>query len=409
MQAPAQPLAAAAKPEHVPDARVHDFDLYAPADPGADLFDVYKALQESAAPDIFWTPRNGGHWMAKRGDYVLDILKDHERFSSRFVMVPKARNSGRTAIPIMLDPPDHGPYRALLSHAFSIRSIAEMKPDIRRFTVELVDGLAARGACDFVRDFALMFPIGVFLRLVDLPMEHREDLLAVVQRVVHPGPDDLKAEPTRPLADYLAPIVAARRAQPGSDLISQLGQGQVFDRPLTYDEHLNMCVLLLIGGLDSVANTLGFFARFLADNPAHRRQLVAEPELVSRAVEELLRRFPTVAALCRTAKLDMDYGGAPIRAGDIVVCPTNQANLDPRLFPDPMRVDFARRPNIGTFGSGPHKCPGAALARMELGLFLEEWLRRIPDFEVAPGAEIVFKPGINIAYRSLPLVWEAAA
>jgi len=168
-------------------------------------------------------------------------------------------------------------------------------------------------------------------------------------------------------------------------------------------------VLLLIGGLDSVANTLGFFARFLADHPTERRQLVAQPDLIPRAVEELLRRFPTVAALCRTAKQDLDYGGAPIRAGDIVVCPTNQANFDPRLFPDPMRVDFARRPNIGTFGSGPHKCPGAALARMELGLFLEVWLGRIPDFAVTPGAEIIFKPGINIAYRSLPLAWETSA
>ena len=392
-------------PAHVPAALVHDFDVYAPGPPEADLFEVYKALQDSAVPDIFWSRCNGGHWVAKRGDRVLEILKDHQRFSSRHAMVPKSRNSPGAAIPIQLDPPEHGEYRALLSHAFSIRSIGEMKDDIRAFTVELIDGLAARGGCDFVADFAQMFPIGVFLRLVDLPMAHRDALLTSVQRLIHPRPEDLAASPTQPLVDYLSPIVEARRARPGEDLISRLGQSEVFGRRLSFEEHLKMCVLLLVGGLDSVANTLGFFARFLADNPDHRRRLIAEPALIPRAVEELLRRFPTVAALCRTAVADVSFGGAPMREGDIVVCPTNQANFDDRLFPDPLRVDFDRRPNIASFGNGPHKCPGATLARTELALFIEEWLRRIPDFAVAPGAAVAFKPGINIAYRSLPLVW----
>jgi cytochrome P450 len=176
---------------------------------------------------------------------------------------------------------------------------------------------------------------------------------------------------------------------------------------MTEADLLSMCTLLLIGGLDSVANTLGFVARFLADNPAHRRRLIEEPGIVSRAVEELLRRFPTVqAGAGREVVHDTEFGGMSLKAGDILMAPTSMMNFGALDYENPLEVDFDRAvPAVGTFGNGPHKCPGANLARTEITIFLQEWLKRIPDFQVKPGATVEFMSGVNISYAALPLVW----
>jgi cytochrome P450 len=393
-------------PGHVPPDRVRDYDVYQPSAPGTDYFAGLACLR-AEAPPIFWTRNNGGHWVATDSNLVREMLRDSDRFSSHVLVVPRANNPpGRGFVPIHLDPPEHTQYRAHLSLALSRKQVHEMTEGIRSFTIGLIEELQPRGACDFVADFAFHMPIRVFLRLVDLPEEHRLGLLAEVSKMIHPGGD--KAAAVRQLMEYLAPVVAARRADPGDDLISWLSVREVHGVRMSEADLLSMCTLLLIGGLDSVANTLGFVARFLADNPAHRRRLIEEPAIVSRAVEELLRRFPTVqAGNGREVVHDTELGGITLKRGDVVMAPTSIMNFGALDYNNPLEVNFDRPvPAVGTFGHGPHKCPGANLARTEITIFLQEWLKRIPDFQVKPGAKVDFVSGVNISYAELPLVWK---
>ena len=177
-------------------------------------------------------------------------------------------------------------------------------------------------------------------------------------------------------------------------------------QPITVEALTPMIFLLLVGGLDTVASAMGFAARFLATSPEHRRELVEHPERIPNAVEELLRRFPVVNQ-GRVVVSDMTYKGVDMRAGDQIIMPTTLHGLDDRKFDDPLRVDFSRpTPIHSTFGNGAHRCPGSLLARTELKIFLEEWLKRIPDFRIKPGATPGVRAGVNATLYSLPLVWD---
>lgn len=390
-------------PDHVPAELVYDYDIYEPGPPGSDFFAELYALKHKAPP-IFWTRHNEGHWYVADAKLANQVFRDPDHFSSKMLVAPKSNNADEGFVPIFLDPPEHGKYRTHLSVALSRKGVAELAPGVRQLAIDLIEDLAPRGGCEFMGDFAFKLPIIVFLRLVDLPEEHREALLEQVAKVIRPGSN--KAEIIGALAAYLAPIIKERRANPGDDLISWLSTREIDGERMAEDKLHSMCTLLLIGGLDSVANTLGFFARFLAENPGHRRQIIDNPEIISSAVEELLRRFPTVTAGAgRLCIQDTQLGPAMIRAGDLLMQPTPMMNFDDETYPDPLKVDFSRRiSSVGTFGQGVHRCVGANLARSELTIFLEEWLKRIPDFELAD-EELTFQAGVNISYRSVPLKW----
>lgn len=177
------------------------------------------------------------------------------------------------------------------------------------------------------------------------------------------------------------------------------------DRPITHSEVLGECSNALFGGLDTVAGTMGFFARFLAENPAHRQQLIDDPALIPDAIEELMRRF-SIPLISRRVTQDLELDGVQMKAGDLVILETCLHGLDERAWLEPMTVDFKRCPRDHmAFGSGIHKCPGANLARSELVIFLEEWLRRIPNFSIKPGDKAMTACGAVMGMLRLPLVW----
>jgi cytochrome P450 len=166
-----------------------------------------------------------------------------------------------------------------------------------------------------------------------------------------------------------------------------------------------MVTLLLFAGLDTVVSTLGFFAFFLARHPRSRAALLADPALVNNAVEELLRRY-SVSVLARQVCAEVDLGGVILRPGEMVMAPIPLDGLDDGKYPDAASVDFSRKvTNHASFGSGVHRCLGSMLARTELRIFLEEWLRRIPDFEIEPCAVIAVTASSVSTIDSLPLVW----
>jgi cytochrome P450 len=392
-------------PEHVSPSLVYDFDIYNVEVEAGDYHAALKRLHGPGVPDIFWTPKNGGHWVATRGEDIYQIFKDSERFSSQKLVVPAERNTHRLP-PIFLDPPEQAKYRMLIAPVLSPKAVAALADSARVQAIDLIEGFYSRGGCEFVSEFAQHLPIGIFMRMVDVPAEDRGKLLEWADQQVRPSSDVEREEGFRNIFTYAAQKVKERRAQPGMDVISQLTRAKIDGREITDEELVSMVSLLLIGGLDTVASAMGFAARFMATSPRHRQELIDHPDRVPAAVEELLRRFPVVNQ-GRMVLHDMEYKGANMKAGEMIILPTTLHGLDDRKFEDPMEVNFQRpTPIHSTFGNGAHRCPGSLLARTEMKIFLEEWLKRIPDFQIQPGAAVGVRAGVNATLFNLPLVWE---
>lgn len=396
----------AAIPAHVPPQLVVDWDFLHAVAGDDDPFLTLKRLHDG--PDIFWTPHNKGHWVATRGEDIRRILSDHETFSSRVIFLP-AMDRPRI-VPAEIDPPHHAAYRALIQPFFYPNAIASWADEARALAASLIDGFRAKGECEFIADFALQLPIIVFMKMCDLPLAHREMLLDWVGPIFRPSGEADIQEARAKFTTYLVGIIAERRARPGSDLLSKALAGTIEGRPLDDAEALSIINSLVLGGLDTAASSMGWMALFLAQHPDHRRQLIEEPKLIPNAVEELLRRFgiPTIA---RVVAKDIVFHGVALKEGDPILMSACLHGMDEQSFENPLEVDFrradARRHSV--FGQGIHRCPGSTLAIAEFKIFLEEWLKRIPDFWIKPGAAVRTGSGIVHSVLSLPLAWNQGA
>jgi cytochrome P450 len=402
MHAAALPPAPA--PAHVPPDRIVDFDLYQPPGLEFGIQAAWLRLRDSQPHQVIWTPRHGGHWVALDGPLIYRLYGDYEYCSNEVSVVP--RPAQKTPLGALnYDPPQHHDFRILLNSGLGSKSVRSAEPMIRRLTIELIERFRTRGQCEFVREFASILPLSIFLSLVDIPASDREMLAGWVQEITHPsGELDHDGAIARFWA-YLLPIVQARRANPGRDMISDIASGTVFGRPLTDAEAMGACTHLMIAGLDTVAAFVGFMMKHLAEHPAQRQRLADEPKLIGPAITEFLRRFPMVTGIRLVAR-DLHVGGVVIPAGDLIALPTILANLSAELYEDPLAVKWERPPGpIATFGNGPHRCPGSPLAKVEVRILLEEWLKRIPDFTLGEG-DIGYGGGFVGTIDKLYLRWD---
>lgn len=314
-------------------------------------------------------------------------------------------------IPVEVDPPQHTAYRRFLNPRFVPREIAKLEPEVRRLVGELVDLLESRDGCDFHEEFATPLPSGIFLALMGLPADDLPQFLRwrddTIRPDVPPGDFEAAQEVRQRTAvavnDYFREAIASRRDHPDQTLLSDVVQATIGGEPLTELELLGISHLLLLGGLDTVTATLDCMVAFLAEHPDERRQLVAEPDRIPAAVEELLRWTTPVQVLPRIAVQEVELGGLTLKVGDRVTLVLGAANCDSEVFAEGW--DLLRSPNRHlAFGAGNHLCLGAHLARLELRVALEEFHRRIPDYRIAEGVAVSFSPGIRQAY-SLPLVF----
>lgn len=397
------------RPPHVPANRVADIDIYLP--PGLEEQGFHKAWSELSAqnPPVVWTPRNEGHWIALGGEALQAVQSDPERFSSRVIVLPKSVGEMHGLIPTTIDPPAHRPYRQLLNAHLNPGAIRGVSESIRATAIELIDSFAAKGHCNFTAQYAEQFPIRVFMALVGIDAAEAPKIRHWAECMTRPGMDMTFDEAKAVFFDYVGPLVDARSDTPGEDMISamlhaDLGEG----RRLTRDEALSIVTQVLIAGLDTVVNVLGFIMRELADNPALRADLQQRGSDLLPVVHELFRRFGLVT-IAREVRHDIaDFHGVSLKAGDMIAIPTQVHGLDPRVNSDPLAIDPSRkRARHSTFGSGPHMCPGQELARKEVAITLEEWLKRIPDFALGPETDLSPVPGIVGALGRVDLVWHA--
>lgn len=377
-------LPLAERPAHVPEELVRDIDLFDLPGNREDVHLAWKWVQENC-PRIFWTPRNGGLWMCTRASDILELQNDFEHFGMAGALVP---NKPRPfpAPPIDLEPPIHGPYRMLISPAFSPKVIAQVEDTVRQFTIELIEGFKPRGECEFVTEFTKVLPIVVFLTMMGLPLEDREELLPFADAIAQSPDPALVHDARMGLMRYIEKQMEMRKANRTDDLLSKILYAEINGEPIEERMAVGMATLALSGGLDTVKNMLGFHAKFLATHPEHVKQLVENPDLIPHAVEELFRRHG-VSNTARIIRADREFCGVTLKAGDQIQGVSALVGLDDETVPDPLVVDFSRPAPIphATFGNGPHRCPGSILAKREIMVWLQEWLPRIPEFRLKEG------------------------
>jgi cytochrome P450 len=393
------------RPSHVPEHLVRDFNFY--DIPGAtdDIHAAYLAVQQSS-PDIFWTPHNGGHWVATRAEDIIAMQRDYTHFSHRAIVLPPMVMPRQ--IPLELDPPEHARYRRPLMQALMPAIVAELDSTVRDVAVKAIERVLVQGECEFVEDFAKVLPINVFLELVALPLEDAALLLPIAEDAVRGKDPDTRGRAMMSMAGYLYKWVCERREQPGHDLLSKIVNVDIDGERISEAEAISYAGLVLFGGLDTVASMMGFIALFLAQNTSHRQQLINrldDEAFLKAAIEELVRRHG-LANTARVITQDFEYKGLQFREGDRILPPNLLVGLDDRINADPLVVDFDReKPVHAAFGNGPHACPGAILARREIRIFLQEWLSRIPDFRIKPGTKPTLATGMVNGVLRLDLVW----
>ena len=334
-----------------------------------------------------------------RYDDVLWALKHPEVFSSKDVV--KIGNDV-PLIPLSIDPPEHAKYRRLLDPQFSPKRMAELEPEARALVNEIIDEFVASGECDFHEDFATPLPSTIFLALMGLPQEDLPQFLHWRDDTIRPQADengtvDQKREAAgKAIENYFETQIEEKRSHPDDRLLSTIVHGEIEGRPLTHDELLGTTHLLLLGGLDTVTATLDCMIVFLAQNPERRGAVIQDGSLVIGAVEELLRHQTPVMMVPRIVAQDVEMSGVKLVAGDGAILLIGAANADLDEFDDASDVRFDRERNRHlAFGGGAHRCLGSHLARLELVVALEEFHRRIPDYELAPHTVISFSPGIR--------------
>lgn len=391
-------------PEGIGDDLVVDWDIYTAEKLREDIHLGWHWLHDHA-PDIFWTPRNGGHWVVMRHDDQVAVLKDAEHFSSRELHIPPMFNAN-VMIPLNLDPPEHTRYRAVLMRTFGPAPIARMEPKLVAWANRLIDRVIDSGQCDFTESLGAGFPVSVFMELMGLPLDRFEEFRAIVLDYFSNITPERRGRLQDRIFAIMRELFEEKRRHPADDLASALLGEEVRGRKLTQEELESMGFLLFLGGLDTVANALTFSFRNLAQRPDLQRRLAAEPERLPDYVEESLRRFAVVNQT-RIVKKDIVIKGAPFRAGQMLICPLTAAGLDDRRNPDPERFDIDRpaRAHI-TFSIGPHTCIGNTLARLEMRVFTRVWLERIPHFALASGEKPPWRPGMVMALEHLPLKWD---
>ena len=359
---------------------------------------------------VFRSGFGKGFWVLTRYEAITDALQDPEVFSSRAIAVLDPDPAYRW-IPEMLDPPEHTAWRRLLRPLFTPARAQAMRDGIRRRCAELIDGFAARGSCDFVADFARVYPTSIFLELMGLPTERLPEFLGWKHAILHTpssvSRDGARRQAMLDVAACFVELIADRRREPRDDIVSTALSFRLDGRPVTDEELLSLFVLLFLAGLDTVSAVLSYAFWHLARHPDDRARIANDPGVIPSAMEELLRAYSIVMA-GRKVTRDTEFHGCPMKAGDMVLLPFGGATRDPSVFADPGTVDFDRHPNHHiAFGTGPHRCLGSHLARQELQIALHEWHARIPDYRVPDDARVTESAGQVLCLETLPLAWPA--
>jgi cytochrome P450 len=358
--------------------------------------------------------RYGGTWLPVTHEHVRRIAYDTENFTSRSVVVstvvPDDQAPVGGAPPITSDPPFHHEARRLVLPPFSPKKIAEWEPEVRRLCNELLDRVEVDVRAGRVVDAAVAYaqhiPVNVIARMLGFPLEDDE----LFREFVHEILENINGEPEdrirafERIDAYLMAQIDDHEANPRDDLTGYLMNVDLGGEKLPKEMVAGFILLLLVAGIDTTWSAIGSSLWHLASHPDDLRRLVREPELMGTAIEEFLRVYAPVT-MARLVAKDHDFDGCPMKTDDWVLLPFPAANLDPAEFENADQVLIDRAENRhAAFGLGIHRCLGSNLARLELRVAVEEFVKRFPEFELAHGEDgVVWSVGQIRGPRQLPV------
>jgi hypothetical protein len=357
-------------------------ESYDPLDPRviAEPYPYYALLQREAPVHRV---EKHGFFVLTRYEDVCSALLDPETFSSTWGPGP-IKVISPVRMVLHLDPPEHGPLRAILAKAFTPNAMRRIEPRIRELAEGLLEAVLERGEVDLVRDFAVPLPVGVIAELLgvsraDLPLfkQWSDDIVAEIGARVNASAS------RRAFDDYFNAVIRERRARPGDDMVSRLCEPGASGERLSDPEVLAFCRALLVAGNETTTALLSNLALALGQRPALWKRLREEPRLCDGAVEESLRFDSPNQGLFRHTTRDVTLHGVTIPAGTKVLASFGAANRDPAQFERPDEFDATREPNRHiAFGVGVHHCLGASLGRLEAQVALRALARRARELRL---------------------------
>ena len=373
------------------DVDIYDPDLYVEQVP----HHHFASLRRHTPVCFHREPRGPGFWCVLKYRDVIHVSKNPQLFSSyrggtNIEDPPSGQLMMARAIMLNMDPPQHSTFRRIVSLGFVPRIVDRLEPGVRAMARKIVDDIAGRGECDFVRDVAAELPLQVIAELIGLPQEDRHKVFEWSNRLI--GFDDPEFGTSREDGQaaaaemwiYANALAEQRKLAPRDDLVTALVRGSVDGESLTELEFDSFFLLLAVAGNETTRNLVSGGMLALMEHPEQKQRLIDDPSLIPTAVEEMLRWVSPVMHFRRTVMRDTELGEQRIREGEKVVMFYPSANRDEEVFPDAMRFDVGRTPNEHlAFGIGEHFCLGSKLARLEIRIIFEEILRRLPDIRLA--------------------------
>ncbi|MBU6268374.1 MAG: cytochrome P450 [Sphingomonadales bacterium] len=391
---------------HVPAELVMESGIITSAEFLAEPHD-YMAAMHRNFPPLFYSPSDyGNSWTLIKHEDCLKVLRNANDFRNLDIApFPRPDDDYFFFIPPEIDPPHHRKYRNIVDPLFCPAGIKTLEGKIRERAIGLIEAMIDKGECEFTTAFGRPLPVAVFLDIMGLPQDMMGTFVGWCDTMIHSTDQaEIGAAFTKAIA-YLKGAIAEKQANPDGGVVSLIANAEVDGRKLSEKEVFGFVCFLWIGGLDTVYATLNNIWVWLARNPDRVQEIIDRPDDIDAVVEELLRRY-SVTFSGRVVARDIELRGVQMKQGDRVFCCLPAANFDPEVFPNPLEVDFDRpRKTILAFTVGVHSCMGGHLARLELKVALQEWLKRIPKFSLKPGAQITYKPGGVVGPASVPLVW----
>ena len=374
-----------------------------------DPYPIWEDLR-SRCP-VAHTDRYGGAWFPATHAGVSAVANDTENFTSRTVIIGNGRPEEDAlpapigvAPPITSDPPFHQIARRLILPAFAPGPVNALEPRIRELCVKLLDQIQGQEIVNGGMDYAQYIPAAVISRMLGFPEKDddifREFVHIVLEGVDHPV--EQRIEEFAPIEEYFTTQIEDHQANPRNDLTSYLLNVELGGEKLAIEHVFGTMLLVLVAGIDTTWSAIGASLLHLATHPDDLERLVNEPELMPFAIEEFLRFYAPVT-MARLVKHDMDYLGVPMKEYDWILLGFPAANRDPAVFKDADKFIIDRMENRHlAFGLGIHRCAGSNLARLELRVAIEEFIKRYPRFEVADSRAVTFAQGQVRGPRNLP-------
>jgi len=374
---------------------------------GPNAISIWDSIRDECP--VARTERYGRALMPVTMDAVAQVAKDTDNFSSEWVSVSQPNSPRHKGPPITSDPPEHHDHRRLLLPAFNPKSINLMEDDMRRFCRGLIANLDRSTTADAAEDYAQHIPVHGICQIVGVPEADADLFRDWIYRNFQLSPRDgnVRAQVFREMSDYIAAFLKDRHENPQRDLGTQIAHAEIDGEPVDWDLKIGYMRLLIIAGIDTTWSAIGSGLWHFAQHPDQVERLVAadNDDLLWQTASEEVLRFYAPVTMARKVIGATTVAGCPVHPGDQMLLTFPAANHDPSAFENANVFDIDRKQNRHiAFGLGIHRCVGSNLARLELTIALQEWLRAFPTFSLDESQETTWANGQIRGPRNVPVV-----